>query len=66
MSKAYIFDIRAWVDSDDVAMLDPEVVSDNSVDAGTPIVEVVVGEHDQDCVFAFLSFDKYRVTSEEL
>jgi hypothetical protein len=62
----YIFDVRARVDSDDVAMLDSEIVANHSVDAGVAILKIVIGEHDQDSVFALLALDEHGVASEEL
>jgi hypothetical protein len=54
------------VDSDDVAVLDTEVVADNTVDAGLTIFKIVVGENDQDGVLALLSLDQNSVATEEL
>ena len=64
--RAYIFDIRTWVNSDDVSVLDPQVVSDNTVDASRAIIKVVVGENNQYSVLALLSLDQDGVPSEEL
>lgn len=47
-------------------MLDPQVVADDSVDARASVVQVVIGENDQDSIFTFLSFDEHCVTSEKL
>ena len=54
------------MDCDDVSMLDTEVVANHSVDASTSIIEIVIGENDQDCVLALLSLDQYCVAPEQL
>ena len=64
--SAYIFDVWAWVNSDDIAMLDAEVVADNTVDSRTSIIEIIICKDDQDCVFSLLSFDQDCVSSEKL
>jgi hypothetical protein len=60
------FDVRAGVDSDDIAVLDTEVVADNAVDAGLTILEIVVGENNQDGILALLSLDQNGIATEEL
>ena len=62
--STHIFDIRAWVDSDDVTMLDSEVMSNNTVHPGTPIIQVVICKHNQDCVLALLSLDQNCIATE--
>jgi hypothetical protein len=64
--QAYIFDVWTWVDSDNVAMLDAKIISDNTVDACTTVIEIIVCKHDQDGVFSLLAFDKHCVSTEEL
>ena len=62
----HVFDVGAGVDSDDVAVLDTEVVADNTVDAGLTIFKIVVGENNQDSVLALLSLDQNSIATEEL
>ena len=62
----HVFDVRAGVDGDNVAVLDTEVVADNTVDASLTILEIVVGENDQDGILALLSLDQNGVATEEL
>jgi hypothetical protein len=62
----HVFDVGAGVDGNDVAVLDTEVVADNTVDAGLTILEIVVGENDQDGVLALLSLDQDSIATEEL
>jgi len=64
--ETHVFDVRAGVDGNDVAVLDTEVVADNAVDAGLTILEIVVGENDQDGVLALLSLDQNGIATEEL
>jgi len=47
-------------------MLDSEVVSDNSVDAGTAVIEIFVGKDDEDSVLPLLSAHKDSIATEEL
>ena len=54
------------MDCDDVSVLDTEVVANHSVDASTSIIEIVIGQNNQDCVLALLSLDQYGVTSKQL
>jgi hypothetical protein len=54
------------MDRDDVAVLDPEVVANDSVYAGAPIIEIIVCQHDENCVLALLALDKHGVATEEL
>ena len=54
------------MNSDDIAVLDSQVVANDSVDASRSIIEIVICEHDQDSVLALLSLDKNGISSEEL
>jgi len=54
------------VNGDDVAVLDTEVVADDTVDTGLTIFEIVIGENNQDSVLALLSLDQDGVATEEL
>ena len=62
----YIFDIGARVNSDHVAVLDTKIVTHNTVDAGAAIIEIVVGQNDQDSVLALLALYEDCITAEEL
>jgi hypothetical protein len=42
------------------------IVSDNTVDARTTVIEIIVCKHDQDCIFSLLALDKHCVSAEEL
>lgn len=64
--RTNIFDIRAGVDGDNVAVLDAEVVANNAVEAGAAIVEIVIGKDNQDSVLSLLSADENGITTEEL
>lgn len=54
------------MDGDNVTVLDTEVVADNAVDASLTILEIVVGENNQDSILALLSLDQNSVATEEL
>jgi hypothetical protein len=62
----HIFDVRAWVNSDDITMLDSEVMSNNTVHAGAPIIQIVIGKHNQDRVLALLSLHQHGIATEQL
>jgi hypothetical protein len=55
--QTHIFDIRARVNSNNIAVLDTEVVSDNAVDAGATIIEVIISQDNQHSVLALLALD---------
>jgi len=54
------------VDGDNIAVLDSQIVANDSVYPRRAIVEIVVCEHDQDCVLALLALDQHSVATEEL
>lgn len=66
MRSTHVFDVRARVDGDDVAVLDTEVVADNTVDASLTILEIVIGENNQDGILALLSLNQDGVATEKL
>jgi hypothetical protein len=66
MDDTYIFDVGTRVDSDNITVLDAEIVSNNSVHAGRTIVKIIVGENNQNGVLALLTLDQDCVSSEEL
>ena len=47
-------------------MLDAQVVSHNTVDASTAVIEIVIGQDDEDGVFPLLALDQDCVTTEQL
>lgn len=51
---------------DDIAVLNTEVMSHDTVDANAAVIEVVVRQHDKNGVFPHLTLDQDRVTAEEL
>jgi hypothetical protein len=62
----YVFDVRARVDGDNIAVLDTQVVANNTVYPRRAVVEVVVGEHDENGVLPLLALDEDGVATEEL
>lgn len=62
----YIFDVRARVDGDDIAMLHAEVVANDAVQASAAVIQVIIGENDQDGVLPLLAADEDGVTAEQL
>lgn len=51
---------------DDIAVLDSEVVANDTVHPSTPIVKVIIGQNDQHCILSLLALDENRVASEKL
>jgi hypothetical protein len=54
------------VNGDNVAMLDAKIASDNTVDARTTVIEIIVCKHDQHSIFSLLALNKHCVSAEEL
>lgn len=54
------------MDSDNIAVLDSEVMSNYTVHAGAPIIQFVISENDEHCVLALLALDQYSIAAEEL
>lgn len=54
------------MDSDDVSVLHAEIVAHHTVDASASIIEVVIGQDDQDGIPPLLAFDEDGVAAEEL
>ena len=54
------------MDGDDIAVLDAKVVANDTVQSGTAIIEIIVGEHNQDGVLPLLAANQYCVAAEEL
>ena len=62
----HVFDIGARVDGDHVTVLDTEVVANDTVDAGTAVIELLVGENDEYCVLPLLTPHEDGIASEKL
>lgn len=54
------------MNGDDVAVLDTEVVANDTVEACAAIVKIVIGKDNQDGVLSLLSADENGITTEEL
>lgn len=54
------------MDGDHVTVLDPQVMAHDSVDASAAIIELIIGEDNENGVLSLLASDKNGVTSEEL
>jgi hypothetical protein len=64
--EPYVFDVWARVHCDDVAVLDTQVMPNNPVHAGASIIEIVIGQNDQDSILPLLALHEYCVPSEQL
>jgi hypothetical protein len=51
---------------DDIALPCSKVMADNTTHADTSIIKAVIGQNDQEGNLPLLSFDRNRVTSEQL
>ena len=65
-TETHVFDIRARVDRDDVAVLDTKIVADNTVQPSAAIIEIIVGQHDEHGVLSLLAPNQDCVAAEEL
>lgn len=54
------------MDCDDIAVLHTQVVSNDSVDANTSIIKIVIGQNDKNSVLSLLSAYENCVTTEQL
>lgn len=54
------------MDGDNIAVLDTEVVARHTGEAGTALVEIVVGEDNQDGVLPLLAADEDSIAAEQL
>jgi len=61
----YIFDVWARMHHNDVAVLDPEVVAHNTIYPSAAIIQIVIGEDDEDGVFPLLALDQHCIASEQ-
>lgn len=64
--KTHVFDVGTWMDSDDVAMLNAEVVSDYTIYAGGTIIKIIICQNDENSVLSFLALHQDCVTAEKL
>jgi hypothetical protein len=62
---AYIFDIWAWVDSDNITVLDSEVMSDNAVHSRASIIQIIISQDNQNSILSLLALDKDSVATEK-
>ncbi|KAJ6261999.1 LOW QUALITY PROTEIN: hypothetical protein Dda_2800 [Drechslerella dactyloides] len=63
---AYVFDVWARVDGDNVAQSDSQVVSNNPVDSSAAIFQVVVCKDNHNGIPSLLALDEDCVATEEL
>ena len=52
--------------SDNITMLDAEVMPHDTVDASTSVIQIVISQHNQNGVFPLLALDQDSITAEEL
>ena len=62
----YIFDVGARMNSHDVAVLDAEIVAYDTVHPSAAIIQIIVGQHDQNRVLSLLALDQDGITTEQL
>ena len=66
IDDTYVFDIRARVNSDDVAMLNTKVMPHNTVDTSASIIKIIIGQHNQKGVLPLLALHQNCITTEKL
>jgi len=54
------------VNSDDISMLYPEIVTDDTIHTCASIIKIVVGQNDQHSILSLLSLYEDCVTAEQL
>jgi hypothetical protein len=54
------------VDRDHVTVLHPKVVANDSVDSSTTIIELLIGENNQNGILSLLSSNENSVATEQL
>ena len=54
------------MNGDDIAVLHPQVVADDSVYPRGTVVEIIICKHYENCVLALFALDKNGVATEEL
>lgn len=53
----YIFDIWTWVDSDNITVLDAEIVANNTIHPGASIIKIIVGQDNEYCILSLLALN---------
>ncbi len=64
-SHTYVFDIWTRIDGNDIAMFDPEIVTNDPIHSCTPVIKVVLREDNEHSVLSLLSFDQDCITTEK-
>jgi hypothetical protein len=54
------------MNSDDVSVLDTEILANNSIYPSTAIVQIIIGQHNQDGILSLLSLDENCITTDQL
>ncbi len=54
------------MDGDNIAVLDPEVMTDDTVQASAAIVKVIVGQNNKNGILPLLATDQDGIAAEEL
>jgi hypothetical protein len=54
------------VDSDDIAVLDTEIMSDHTVHTCAPIIQFIISKDNENSILALLALHKYGIATEEL
>ncbi|KAH3658912.1 hypothetical protein OGATHE_006638 [Ogataea polymorpha] len=59
-------DFGTWVNCHNVPKTNSQVVPCHSVDSTNTILDIIIGQNDQDSVLSLLSFDQGSITTEQL
>jgi hypothetical protein len=54
------------VDSDDIAVLDAEIMSDHTVHTCAPIIQFIISKDNENSILALLALHEYGIATEQL
>jgi hypothetical protein len=66
ISNTHIFDVWAWVNSDNIAVFDAEIMSYDTVHTRAPIIQFIICEDNENSVLALLALHENGIATEQL
>ncbi len=60
----HVFNVRTRVDSDNIAVLDTEVMSNHTVHTCATVVQFVISKNDEYSILALLALHKHSIATE--
>jgi len=64
--QTHVFDIRAWVNGNNIAVLDSQVMSNHTIHSRTAIIQIIICKDDENSILALLALYKHGITAEQL